>query len=319
MINYDWSEIVFQSKSELKDKDYIFIAGSREISKKRLVQIIKEYLPNGNLLIGILKSEYIDGFEGQPQFRSMNKEVIESVLKKIAAAKLPNTVDALEYSQQDLNFILEKLKPKRAVFINGSWKRMFHLREEFYTLSKHGIKHDLISPFVDEEEAIEYYSNFKILNSKSQIFDTEVSYSDQEIFNILDKEAAQSFATDFQTSCALVQKGHIKIIAHNEVVPYETYAMHFGSVKEKNFSPSNDLNHFDTNHAEMVTLLKSIHNQVNIKECSLYINLMPCPTCARILSKSGITEVIYMHDHSEGYAAKLFEKSGIKVRRFIGK
>lgn len=317
MINYDWNDIVFKDKGDLKKKEYIFIAASREISDKRFIEILKTYLPLGNLLIGISKEEYIKGFENQPQFRTFTKDNIFKILDKFNGKPILKNIDTIEYFQNDLKYILSKVKPKKSIFINGSWFKMFHLREEFYTLVKENLKYEIISAFINQDEALKYLENItRELDSK--FYSKSKRYSDNEIFKILDIEASLSFATDFQTSACLVKNNKILILKHNEVIPFETYAMLEGSIKEKNFSTSNDLNYFDTNHAEMGILLSAIENSINIKDTSLYINLLPCPNCTRVLLKSKIKEVVYKLDHSDSYAIKMFEKVGIQVRRYIG-
>ena len=44
---------------------------------------------------------------------------------------------------------------------------------------------------------------------------------------------------------------------------------------------------------------------------------MPCPTCARAIAKTEIEEVVYELDHSDGYAVKLLESSGKKIKRVV--
>jgi deoxycytidylate deaminase len=44
---------------------------------------------------------------------------------------------------------------------------------------------------------------------------------------------------------------------------------------------------------------------------------MPCPACARMLSQTDIEEFVYSIDHSEGYAVKMLEAAGKKVRRIV--
>jgi deoxycytidylate deaminase len=105
--------------------------------------------------------------------------------------------------------------------------------------------------------------------------------------------------------------------AFNKVVPYQTYAMHHGSAREKNFSPANDLNHYDTIHAEVALLINAQKNKTDLAGTTLFINLMPCPTCARMLSQTDIEEFVYSVDHSDGYAVKMLEAAGKKVRRVV--
>lgn len=317
MTNYYWDEIAFKNKDTIREKNYVFIAGFRQLSSQRIIEIIKENIVKSNILVGILKDEYIEGFDNQAQFKVMNSKKLLLLIEKLSSLKLKNQIDSIEYFQRDTATIIDKLKPYKVIFINGSWSRSFHLRSEYFTLSKNKIKYNLISPFVSEEEALEYLKNMNTNLRNVSKYSRSKSYTDEEIFNLLKLEASTSFATDYQTSCALVSDSKVVLLTHNEVVPFETYALHYGSLKEKNFAPPNDLNHFDTIHAEMLLLTQAIEKSIDLKDKSLYINLLPCPTCAKSLSQCGLKEVVYSHDHSDGYAIKLFERVGIKTRRFL--
>ena len=67
-----WSDITEQQLKHLNSLDGIFIFVSREISKDRLVQLIKKYLVKANLVIGIVNEPYIFGFENQSQFKTFD-------------------------------------------------------------------------------------------------------------------------------------------------------------------------------------------------------------------------------------------------------
>ncbi len=91
--------------------------------------------------------------------------------------------------------------------------------------------------------------------------------------------------------------------------------MHNGALRERHFSPPNDLNYYDTVHAEVELLLEAQRQKLSLKNTSLCINLLPCPTCSRMIASSDILEVVYAFDHSEGYAVSLLERAGKIVRR----
>lgn len=140
--------------------------------------------------------------------------------------------------------------------------------------------------------------------------------------------------------------------AHNKIVPFETYAMLNGYQREIHMSSPNDTNHYDTNHAEVELITKligrsyqslqersirdtKIPHEVNryksninmpsfhgyntrmssLSELTLYINVLPCPTCARMLCSTPIQTIKYKIDHSEGYAYDLLKKAGKNVVR----
>jgi len=319
MFVFDWSELAFESKKPIKNLNPIFLSAPRDISVARFTQIVKDYLPKGNLLIGISKEEYVDGLEDQPQFKMLKQSKIQTIIDKVNNSSSKNNIYILTYFQRDIVNIIEKLKPQETLFINGSWHFSFHTLPIYYSLNKNAIKYSLLSAFTDEKEAREYE---KTITKDIKPFSVnKKSLSDLDAMDAVMSIAKSSFDNGFQTGALLAKptKNGYKFISSgfNRVVPYQTYALLNGASREINLSPSNDLNHYDTIHAEMSLLIDAQKNKLDLNGTTLFINLMPCPTCARTLSETDIAEVVYSNDHSNGYAIGLFEKSGKTVRRIV--
>jgi len=318
MTNFTWSELAFGSKKPLSSLKAIFIAAPREISVKRFTQFVKEYLPIAPIVVGIAAEDYIDGFEFQPQFKTLQQKTIQSVIDKVNASATVHKIHSLTYQQRDLPFILEKVTFLKTVFVNGSWHHSFHTLPQYYTLMNNRIPYTLVSPFSDEAEALQYEADIT-----KQIPEATVKkiMNETELMLAADEVAKQSFDNGFQTGAVLAKKtknGYQLIeTGFNKVVPYQTFALLEGASRERHFSPVNDLNHYDTIHAEMMLLTKMLSAQKSVKGLSLFVNLMPCPNCARNLAETDIAEVVYRTDHSEGYAVQLFEKNHKKVRRLV--
>ncbi|HET9411619.1 MAG TPA: HIT domain-containing protein [Candidatus Saccharimonadales bacterium] len=313
----DWSDLAFGNKKQVSKLAATFIAAPRQLSTRRLTELVKAYLPKGNLVIGLAKEPYIDGFEGQPQFKTLQAAEIQPLVDRVNKASKKHNIYTLVYFQRELPFILEKIDFKHAIFINGSWHKIFHVRPEYYTLVKRRIPYALISPFSDEQEARAYEAQMQ----SAQPMPKDSDLSEDRIMQVVARSASLSFAHDFQTGAALVKpsKNGYKLLATscNQVVPFKTYAMHYGSTREEHFSPPNDLNFYDTIHAETALLLNAAEQKIGLKGTTLFINLLPCPTCARMLSQTAIAEIVYNTDHSDGYAIKLLQKAGKKIRRII--
>jgi deoxycytidylate deaminase len=64
-------------------------------------------------------------------------------------------------------------------------------------------------------------------------------------------------------------------------------------------------------------VVKAQSQGVDLKGATLFINLLPCPHCARALALTGLAEIVYSQDHSAGYAITLFEQMDKKVRRLL--
>ena len=312
----DWSDLAFGNKKALKGLNAVFIVAPREISKKRLIQIIKEYLPKVNIVIGCAKELFIDGFNDQSQFKTLQINSSDELITKVNKSASPNKITVLHYNQSDISHILEKARFKLVLLVNGSWHNSFHTRPEYYTLVSNKIDFKLISPFVDENEAKEYSDNFKIKIEK-----TDELLSDLQMMEIANRAAVNSFDCSHQTGVAVGKKvgNKYKLIttAYNKVVPYQTLAWHFGAQRERHLSPPGDLNYYDAIHAEIMMIVDASRNKINLADTIMFINLLPCPTCARMLCESDINEIVYSLDHSEGYAVALLEKAGKTVTRSI--
>jgi deoxycytidylate deaminase len=314
---FDWADLAFASKKKVRDLNAIFISAPREMSQRRFKQIVKEYLPKANLLVGVSKESYVLGLEDQPQFKMLKSQDIKPVVETVKKSNSKNKAYIMHYSQRDLVYILEKLKPQKVLFINGSWYHGFHHRPEFYTLNNLNIPYEKISPFADEKEAKEYE-----LKKQLEVLPTKGLFSQTEMMELANMASKHSYDfAAYQTACALGRKKGTKYelitTSHNRIVPYETYAMHNGSIREKNYSPTNDLNFYDTIHYEVSLILKALAGKFDLTGTTIFETVLSCPHCTRMLAATGIDEIVYQHDHSDGYAIKMLQAAGKKVRRLV--
>jgi hypothetical protein len=155
-VNFDWNDLAFASKKPLNDLRATFIAAPREMSKVRFTQLVKEYLPKGNIILGLAKEEYVLGFEGQPQFRMLDVQTVQPIIDKVNNSPAKYKIATLAYNQRDLLHVINGLSIRRFIGVRGSWKYSFHTQPPYYALMKKGIPYELISPFASEEEAKEY-------------------------------------------------------------------------------------------------------------------------------------------------------------------
>jgi deoxycytidylate deaminase len=316
-MEFDWNELAFASKKPVNELNATFIAAPRELSPARFRQMVKQYLPQGNVLLGLAKEKYVLGLEGESQFETLQANSVSPLIEKVNASESKHKVYTLAYFQRDLPFILEKLDLARLVLVNGSWYRVFHLRPEYYTLVNRKIPFEKVSPFVDEDEAKAYAEAFSPPPLSAKVGD---KLTEEQMLGVAQEVAKRSFDFGgFQTGVALGRNSDAKYellaTAFNRVVPYQTYAMHHGAARELHFSPANDLNYYDTNHAEVELLAEVLRSRLNLAGTTLFINLLPCPTCARMLAATDIAEIVYQQDHSDGYAIGMLEQSGKLVRR----
>lgn len=313
MIN--WSDDSAADKKLLSGLNALFIAAPREISDARLLSLIKKYLPSHDIVIGCAVEKYIKKFEGQPQFQTLQITPSHRIISKVNKSDLPHKITILKYSQDDIADIYNQVDFKRVVLINGSWHRSFHLRPEYVILAGRNIPFKYVSPFVDENEAMEYANNF---------IEPDFGYVDKlltepQMIDLANETAKSSFDTSFQVGASIGLKHNDKYelidTAFNKVVPYSTYAWHFGALREKYQSQPGDTGHYDTVHAEIMLILQAQKVCHRTEGSTIFMNLLPCPHCARALCEFDFDELVYVHDHSNGYAKELLEKAGKNVRQ----
>lgn len=309
----DWSRAIAHNIDDLKA---IVIMPPREMSKHRLVQLVKHYLPKNNLVLGISKEPHVQGFENQPQFRTLGLKSVEDLVAQINAASKKHKVYILTCSQQALPEIAACINPQRVLMVNGSWQYVVHRSEVYKAFEQNKIPIKLISPFADEDEAKQYEA--RLQNELPQI-PQGLIFSEQEAPRLLQKAAAKSYDYSFQTSVVLAKKKddqyELLLSTHNRVIPYETYALHHGSAREIHKSALHDVTHYNTIHAEMDILVQAQKQKLDLSETVFFINLLPCPNCARTLSQTDIPEFVYQNDHSGGYAVTMLELAGKKVTK----
>lgn len=296
-----------KTKQLVSDNDKpILILGSRDISSKRIEQLTQQLISKRPVVWGCLAEEYISGLEDSPQFKTLSLTDLTHALKNIKLTK-NQQLDILQYSQEETVEIIKKILWSAVIGINGSWHRAFHYRDEYHALKKLHLPYKLVSSFVDETEARQYYEKIKPqLKSLKTLVGQK--FSTDELLKLATQAGKNSFDYTFQTGAVLAKNGRLLLWSHNAVVPYETYMLHAGASKEKQLTPPQDLNHFDTNHAEVELLLKALKQKLDLNDCTLYINLMPCPICARMLSRTSIKKIVCELNHSQGYGKKILRE-----------
>nr|AIA16188.1 Cytidine and deoxycytidylate deaminase zinc-binding region [uncultured bacterium] len=238
------------------------------------------------------------------------------MIDKVNSSPSKYKIATLAYSQRDLLHVINGLSVRQFVGVNGSWKYSFHTQAPYYGLVQRSVPYVLVSPFADENEAKKFVRQTKLRKPP-----TGGTYDEGEMLDIAAQAARQSYDYSFQTGVSLGRKKGSKYTllatTFNPVVPYQTYAMHHGASREINFSPPHDLNHYDTTHAEVELIIKAQKEKLDLQGTTMFINLLPCPSCARMLSQTEIAEFVYKEDHSDGYAIKMLKAAEKKVRRVV--
>lgn len=314
--NLTWADFSDNDKKQCRALRPTFVMAPRELSATRLVDLVKQLLEKNHVIFGVAAERFVAGFEGQVQFQTLPINAIEPLAQKIAAAHLPHKLIVLSYPQIAVDDVIRAIRPKNVVLVRGSWHLVFQRRSTYDLLTRRNIPFSFVSPFVHDSEAKEYLASIE----GHLPYEPNPLIGDRRaMLAAAQKVATASCDYSFQTGVVLAEptdQGYRLVdAACNEVVPYQTYALHYGNSREEHLSEVHDANHYDTIHAEMNLLVRALKTGRNFEGKSLFINMMPCPSCARTLVKTGLAEVVYNKVHSDGYAVELFEHAGIKTRK----
>lgn len=322
---YDWNKLSEKKRDKLLNvRNFVFIPGPIDLSKNRVKQIIskvkvlrlrsKQAVKQQNkVLFGCLKDEWIPGLEGSLQFSPLKLDKLKKLAEKL-------DFDIIKHFHKDTKYIVKEIKPKRVIFINGSWNGPIHYKSMYWKALDSGAKVRLVSPFAAEKEAKKFTKEIEEQYEKEKLYLKKKKYSDAEIFQIIKQRKKQSWDWVGLIAAALVKDGKILTLAHNRVLPYQAYQMHFGSIREKKQIPSQEMieTHL-TNHAECEILEQVRRDKISLKNTWLYLNIFPCPVCAKMLSRTEIEGIVYSQDHNLGndIGYKTLQACGKKLRRVV--
>lgn len=313
---FNYKLLSSENKTFFRNQQATFIMAPRSVSPDRLAQIIKKALAESAVVLGVSKEPFVVGLENQPQFTMAPLRAAESVAKRALRMKSDNKLSIIVYRQTEVDEVIRFLRPNKVIAVRGSYYHAFHLRSTYEFLSKKQIPYELVSPFMDERQAIHYLD---LMIPELPVI--EVTKGDERaMLKACEEVAKRSFDYSFQTGAVLAEQTEdndyvIIDCASNDVVPYQTHAMHFGNAREENVSEYNSNAHYDTIHAEMNILVRALHSGQSLKDKTLFVGLMPCPNCSRVLSQTDLKEIVYTGKHSGDYAKQLFKKTSIMARR----
>lgn len=279
---FDWNKIGDNSKKILKGK--ILILGSKNISRKRIRELSK-----GDEIFGALKDEYIEGMKGD-------------AFKTLKAAKIKKFCDnddlnILEYYQKDTTYLIKELKPKKVFIVNGSWSGPIHFRSEYWVCRDLDIPMEYISALSEKDEVKE---------PESIKFDKEKIYTEDELSDLSVEISKHSYCWQAQVGAVIAREGKILSVGYNKILPYEHYCNKNNCIREQmHLNPGQDIQICMSNHAESEAIDYCAKNGINISGAIIYVNLAPCPMCARVISRSGIIKVLARREYSQ---AQLGEK-----------
>ena len=139
-----------------------------------------------------------------------------------------------------------------------------------------------------------------------------VSDFDSEIIGKAKKEASRSFDWWRQVGGVLVKDGEPLIFAHNQHVPDEQMPAAFGDPRSI-FKRGIHLELTTANHAEAILIAEAAKRGISTRDSWLYVSTFPCPTCAMLVARSGISRCYFSGGYSVLDGEKVLKSANVKL------
>ncbi|MBD3329771.1 hypothetical protein GF357_04740 [Candidatus Dojkabacteria bacterium] len=343
MIELKWHKLSTKKKKYLSTANSALLLQSIPMTKRR----VKEFLNNIDcktelLILGVVgqNDTFVPGMEDSMQFRLATldevKQQLISLFKSNPKLKeqLEKKIVLLDYSYEVGKYVIRELKPKQIFWVNGSWRFSLHLRQEWWESYDLGVKIKRISPFANDNEAKSRAKKITAENlnwlTKKWKVNLDSDFAVDELKEFVQDISKLSWDWTGQTGACLVHEisgknqtnsdskksddsSRFEVItwSHNVVVPFESYIMHKGALKELHRTPPGEnIELTQTNHAEVAAVLRAAEQGLNFENIDLVTSKFPCPVCARILADSPISRVYYSEGYSNGLGMMVLKGAG---------
>lgn len=124
-----------------------------------------------------------------------------------------------------------------------------------------------------------------------------VSKLDQELMQVAVLESERSWDWWRQVGAVVVKNNEPILVAHNQHVPDEQMPYSVGDPRSI-FSRGVHLELSSADHAEAILIGEAARRGISLEGTSLYVTDFPCPPCAKLIARAGITRCYF----TKGYA-----------------
>lgn len=137
---------------------------------------------------------------------------------------------------------------------------------------------------------------------------------DEYFMGIAVAAAKRSTCLHQQVAAIIVKEKQIVSVGYNGNLPQQPHCLDIGCARDG--VPSGQRMELCRGvHAEQNAIAMAARFGNAVKGACLYTTLFPCSSCAKLIIRAGIVEVIYGTDYPDPLAKTLLDDSGIVVRK----
>ncbi|MGB3988411.1 MAG: deaminase [Minisyncoccales bacterium] len=183
------------------------------------------------------------------------------------------------------------------------------------------VSHRFVEDYLKEKNVkfVSIFLRWEKHNSekKSQIIADEIIDSSQFGKRMMKEAIGQSLQSpDWwrQVGAVLVKDGEIILSGFNKPLPSNDVHNIFGDPRSNfDYGVSFDISKFI--HAEAGIIAEAAKRGISLEKTHLYVTTFPCPTCAKLIAISGISEVYYKEGYSLLDAKDILRAFKVKIIR----
>lgn len=139
---------------------------------------------------------------------------------------------------------------------------------------------------------------------------------DMQIMNRVQQNGQRSLDWWRQVGAAVVvQKGEnreIAILSRNTHLPYDQQPYIDGDPRA-DFSSGVCIEFASSIHAEALAVAMAANQGLSMQNAWVYVSTFPCPVCAKLLAKTGISKLFYADGYSLIHGQEILENAGIEI------
>lgn len=141
---------------------------------------------------------------------------------------------------------------------------------------------------------------------------------DEYFMELVDVVAKRSTCLRRQVGAVVVNDKRILATGYNGAPSGLKHCAEVGCLRQQQGVPSGDkLEICRGLHAEQNAIIQAALYGVSLRNSTIYTNVEPCVTCAKMIINAGIERVVFREPYPHELSEALFREAGIELCRFV--
>jgi len=167
--------------------------------------------------------------------------------------------------------------------------------------------------------SVKYHSVFLRWNKNNVSEDSEpqgetitLEGFEKEVMGKVIAEAEKSADWWRRVGAALVKEDELIALAHNEHMPEKELPNIYGDSRSL-FKKGINIEYVTSSHAEVSVIGEAVRKGISTEGAELFVTDFPCPYCARLIAKSGIKKIYFLHGYAVLGGGEFFKEMDIEI------